>query len=778
MKKCYLLVILSLFTWMNSFSQQCFYANLSGGTVYQWDFFPPQQFMGQGYAFAWDFGDSTTSNDQLPTHAYNSAGNYYVCLTITDSATGSLALQCCDSVGTLNNNCTFSYQITPGTPAVAQFVGIPSMTTGSTLVWDFGDGTTGAGPIISHSYLQPGTYLVCMYERDSITQATYCSSCLWIPVTATSGCLFSTTPSIIDPYTFAFDCIPSTTTDPVIWDFGDNTTDSGVSVSHTYLLPGTYTITMTIYTPNGPCSYFDVVTIGSTTLCSFLTRQDSLNPMQYYFDATGSTAGSTFSWDFGDGSTGTGQNVGHLYTTNGTYTVTMSEFDSNGLILCSYWTTISIGLNTSCNFYPSPLPNSTQVDFYTQFPLGASVTWDFGDGTSATGTFVSHVYNAFGTYNVCVVAAYNGMTCSSCSTVVVSNNPVGGCSFTAIPDSINPFLLYVFASGSGNTYVWDFGDGSAPDTGAFASHVYASAGTYNVCVYERDSIGLIVCSICHPVVIGTVFQQCQANFAAVSVGLDAYFVDMSTVSSTSTMYMWDFGDGGTSTAQYPQYTYALPGWYRICLTIIDANCQSSYCDSLYVDSVISNPTACNAFFVFTQTAAYQMVAVNLSSGFNLAFNWDFGDGTTSNLPYPTHTYNVTGTYAICLTVSDNAGCVSTYCDTLSVDSLGQIHYHGLQGFVLNVLSPEAITGIDQTATEIVTGVFPNPATTTLHINTANGISGSVDYRIVNVTGAEIRKGSLNSGENIISVDAISPGLYMIEFRDSKGSRSFNRFIKE
>ena len=101
-------------------------------------------------------------------------------------------------------------------------------------------------------------------------------------------------------------------------------------------------------------------------------------------------------------------------------------------------------------------------------------------------------------------------------------------------------------------------------------------------------------------------------------------------------WQWSFGDGTASTAQNPSHLYNSNGTYVVCLTATFATgCWTTTCDSFYVGQTL----ACNASFTFTVSPAgvYDFQNTSIGSG-GLTYSWDFGDGTTSTVANPSHTF--------------------------------------------------------------------------------------------------------------------------------------------
>jgi PKD repeat protein len=139
-------------------------------------------------------------------------------------------------------------------------------------------------------------------------------------------------------------------------------------------------------------------------------------------------------------------------------------------------------------------------------------------------------------------------------------------------------------------YSWDFGDGLGTSTAQHPSYTYNVAGFYQVCLTVTDhcgsdtyceSINVNASSACPTPVVNFQYQQSQGTLSA---------FDGSTTSGPAT-YAWDFGDGGTSTAQNPTYIYNLSGLYLLCLTVTDSCGSSSRCDSIAISAPCQGPTA-------------------------------------------------------------------------------------------------------------------------------------------------------------------------------------------
>lgn len=587
--------------------------------------------------------------------------------------------------------------------------------------------------------------------------------------------------------TYFFAVNPSSNSSLIVWDFGDGISYSaGMIIDHQYAVSGTYAVcateidSMTQAVIGNCCASIQYV---ASSTCNFTySFPNSNDSTQVLMVTNGSSLGSF--WDFGDGNTGTGATALHTFPGSGTYNVCVTNY--NLLDTCTICQTISIQ-NTpppTCAIY-SVMDSSNTMNYY----FGAlnanpsnNFTWTFGDGNTGTGLYTSHLYSAPGTYTVCEIETdSNGVAiCQTCSQIQVTSG--FNCGFTAVPSG-SPLNTFFFNS-TFNAFLysgtWQI-DGVPVANGNSFQYTFNAPGVYLVCLTLYDnSTQNVVCTYCTPITV-SFNQTCQANFTTVPYGLDAYFIDYSATDPSITTYMWSFGDGSPiSTSRFPVHTYTTPGTYTVCLAIQNSFCSDSLCQTIVVDSTIITPVFCTSYFVFTQLSPYQLAVVNLSSGTNLNFAWDFGDGTTSNAAYPIHNYSTYGSYQICLTVSDGNGCSNTYCDSLSVDSTGMIIYRSTNvGFTINVMSPTQLStvSVSENTPSLITNIFPNPSKDRIFL-TSPANSGVMNYSILSFSSQLLKEGRISGEKSEIDIADLSPGIYFVEVKNSAGERSYIRFIKE
>ncbi len=557
------------------------------------------------------------------------------------------------------------------------------------------------------------------------------------------------------------------------WDFGDNSTGMSMgTIVHTYNSMGPFAVCMTaVDSMTGmTCTFCDTVVVNTTgLLCNF---QVFANPGSLIVDFLCSPpAGAYAIWNFGDGGVGTGNNPFHTYPTVGSYTVTLNIIDSaTSNALCTSFQVVSVSSATNNCYFMAYQDSMNQNMFYfygsPAYPT-STLVWDFGD-SSATGlgSSVNHIYSQPGVYQVCMYEMDSSMQpiCQSCQMITIAGS--ANCAFNYYIDPVGNGLVTLTSlyNGPQASIYWSI-DNGMPMFGSVVT-VQLAPGAHTVCMTAVDALGVLLCNYCQPIAIAPAPTSCAAYFVASSLGMTTSFIDLSSGTSSTTQYNWSFGDGMNSYTRFPQHTYTIPGNYQACLTITDSNCTDTYCYSVLADSNNVNPGPCQAQFVVLQVAPFDVVIIDLSTGSNLSYSWDFGDGNTSTQQYPSHYYNTTGSYVLCLTVSNGfLGCSSSFCDTLNVDSLGNV-YRSLQGFSINVVSPSDFTSVGSAPSSDGLELYPNPVKDQFVVRQVNTVGSHSTYRILS---SEV--------SNNINASFLPAGTYLLELHRLDGSVFYHRLVK-
>lgn len=397
--------------------------------------------------YAWDFGDGRTGSGVTTTNKYKNAGTYTVVLVVQDNTSNRGSTNQTVSVSE-GETPTASFVYSPANPAVAEtihFNASESADPDGTIVsydWDFGDGTTAAGQTITHQYSSSGTYTVLLVvtDNDGNIASTTQSISVGENENPVASFFYSPTDPAIDEEVY-FNASDSYDPDGTIvsyeWDFGDNSTDSGPTVTHRYSNSGTYTVHLRVTDNTGNTgSTTKNVTVSTSQGPTAVFVYSPSNPEvgeDVYFNASESTDPdgtiTSYQWDFGDGSSGSGMTVTHSYSDAGTYTVILTVTDDTGnQANVSKTVTVSENSAPTASFVYSP--SGPKVNETVYFNASASsdpdgtidnYAWDFGDGSTGSGVNTSHQYTAAGTYTVVLVVTDNsGNTTSTSQTVTVS----------------------------------------------------------------------------------------------------------------------------------------------------------------------------------------------------------------------------------------------------------------------------------------------------------------------------------------------------------------------
>lgn len=321
------------------------------------------------------------------------------------------------------------------------------------------------------------------------------------------------------------------------------------------------------------------------------------------------------------------------------------------------------------------------VRFTDTLAKGKMYIWIYNDPFSATqrdttyapNNSVSHTYNQVGTYPLMLISI-DSATCNIADTAFVTvkvgnNNINADFSFFKL-DSCNS-LRYQFVNQTvatvptytSQSFLWDFGDNTPKVRAGFGpvTHTYASVGSYIVTLIVDDTV---FCNAPDTAVKPLrISPNVRARFTTSNRGCVPYTPVFKNTSLGGTDWIWEFGNGDTSTDFEPTYTYTSTGTYNVRLIAIDTStCNKRDTSAYFTITVYPIPTA---NFSWTPNPPVENALTrfrNLSSGAT-RYVWTFGDGESSTAFEPTHQYNATGTFQATLYAYNVANCV----DSLTLD---------------------------------------------------------------------------------------------------------------
>ncbi len=627
-------------------------------------------------SYLWQFGDSTTSTSASPVHTFTGSGSYTVTLIIKNAG------GCTDSI-------VKSDFVIISPPKILKIDSLPAKgcipftiypkvimqdsVQISSYKWDFGDGTTStlANPV--HTYTTAGAFDVTLI----VITSPGCTDTLKL----IEGVKAGNRPNINFTATPRDACASTTVTftdlssinggiiNEWYWSFGDGGSSTDQNPTYNYNDTGYFNVTL--IASNFGCSdtlkiekYMHILPPIPVFDTAFFCNQ----PMKRRF-IDKSIGALTWFWNFGDGATSTQQNPSHTYADTGRYSVSLKVtngaceytktsvvpiINENGIMSASDTTTCIL---TRITFKVNNI-NRNNIQQYIWLPNGLGQ-----DSTINSVYAFAQYYFTPGTRNVSVVLT-DILSCRDTLTVpanIRTYGPKANFSSSVTNICYGSNIDFYDSSTTDNIHPivewkWSYGDGVVQPyiSGPF-SHFYNNAGLYSVTLHIKDSYGCKD-SMTKPALI--TITKPVARFAP----SDTMICPNSTITfnnqsdGTNAVYTWYFGDGNTSNAVSPIYTYNQPGIYIVKLVVADrGGCSDSMSVTLRVFQAKAKFNLSDTF----STCPPLIVDITNQSSNYVSFNWDFGDGGNSQLINPSHIYTYPGNYTVKLTVENNGGCVDS-----------------------------------------------------------------------------------------------------------------------
>ncbi len=631
------------------------------------------QSTGNPTQWRWNLGNGTISNLQNPSVTYFTPGQYTVKLVVIN-ASGSDSIIKTQYINIFAQP-VVDFSATPRDgcfPLPVQFTDLSTTNNGTNTQWqwDFGDGTFGNTQNPSHVYTAGGNYNVSLVVTNSngcfkaLTKLQYIQIASGVRAGFTNSTPTTCTPPVNINFLNTSTGIGALTYN---WNFGDGSTSTQVNPSYNYATSGSYTVQLIVTNSSGCKDTLirpNAVTIGATNT-KFNAPDTACAGANIVFNNTSTPVPVSAFWNFGDGTTSTAISPTKAFLLPGSYQVKLVNI--YGVCKDSITKTIVITTFPTVNFLTADTVacNAPFTVNFTNTSVGAvSYSWTFGDGGTSTQANPTHTYTTAGIYNVRLISTNiygcsNSITKQSYIKIIlpiasINNLPQLGCApfdwtFSSAVTSSEPVT----------GYFWDFGDGS---TSALENptHTYGP-GNYNITLIITTASG---CTDTVKVNSGIkVGVKPVTGFSAtprdVCAHLDVNFTDLST--GNIDQWLWDFGDGGNSTVQNPIHIYEDTGFFHVQLIVWNNGCP----DTLKIDNYIHVKPPIAKFTVATTCSdPLNRIFTDQSIGAD-QWDWDFGDGTTSNIPSPVHMYAASGIYIVNLTVLNfSTGC--TYTTTKSV----------------------------------------------------------------------------------------------------------------
>ena len=466
------------------------------------------------------------------------------------------------------------------------------------------------------------------------------------------------------------------------WNYGDGTgwhaTGAG-NQSNTFNVAGDYVITLAAHINGGTASCTDTTTLNLHVLPSPTANilQDNnagCDTLTVTFTDASVDAISWY-WNFDNGFTSSNQNPPpQFYNLVGTYNATLTVTSLNGCVDTD---------NAQVNVFQNPIvsfsPTSVCQNELAQFSDNSissptdpiiSWNWSFDDGNTSVLEDPTNVYTALGTYNVSLEVFTANCSASDTIPVVVEPIPTSGFT-TSINSGCTPLSVeFTNTTVGAISYNWYFGDG-ATSTSTDPTHIFVNSATtdtiYNVMLVSSTAFG---CTDTLIVPI-TVFAGANANFSHNGFpGCAPLDVDFTNSSTGATSYQWSFGDGNGSTQTDPSHQYINNTLFIDVYTVELVAFSPNGCSDTLTDDITVYPIP-NFGFTSVPDSGCSPLNVSFPSVIGaVAYDWDFGDGTTGSGPTPVHLYSNSTTndivYTVRLIATSAFGCIDTSYGTATV----------------------------------------------------------------------------------------------------------------
>lgn len=448
----------------------------------------------------WDFGDNTTLDDSLiASHIYSGFGSFNVTLTVntpsscdTSISQTITVLQSPAADFTVDNKCF-------GLPVA--FLNQTLSTPGDTVLkylWEFGDTTSVAAFDTTHLYTNAGTYyvtLVALSQAGCIDSITHAAITYPKPVAS-----FTNYPTICTDSAASFIDLSTVTGDTIKfwhWDFGDGDTSTIQNPFHAYLQPGIKLTNLIVTTVHGCTDVTgNAVTIHQSPSPEFIYTPTCLGNITCFNSTDQNTPPDTivnWNWVFGNGNISQIMAPCHLFSNEGSNTVSLTMTDKAGC-RTNIIKQVNINSHPKAGFINS-LPCTGQNIFLndtSKITSGQIITRKWIINTTDTILTNNAIYNTInpGLLPVTLIIKSDS-SCFDTLTKYIPVNQSPDAHFTISPvfSEPNESVTFTNASTSASNYLWDFGDASPTSNLFEPGHIYQDTGFYNVALITTSSNG-------------------------------------------------------------------------------------------------------------------------------------------------------------------------------------------------------------------------------------------------------------------------------------------------
>ncbi len=549
--------------------------------------------------------------------------------------------------------------------------------------------TSGSYKSPAHTYRDTGTYIIkeqitvdLMYWccGDGKYDTSHCTYTNYDTIVVNNAySLFSVNKTYgCKPLSIAF----SDSSRPYItkryWDFGDGSPidSSSQNPVHIYTDTGRYDVALIVHNAKGCIDTLvmdDLITVVHPTADFSVVSASVCEGATAVFKDLSAGNNISYLWNFGDGDTASAAAPVHIYSTSGTYTVNLIVTDSSAcrdtMTQPAFITVNALpagAFKTDTLFGACP-PSPISFTDLTSPPGISKWEWDFGDSVTSSLQNPVHYYTVSGDFSVKLITTSS----NGCTDTVTKNSlvkiagPRGTFSFT--PDtSCIPFTATFKATAiNADLYYWDFGDGSvlflsSAGKGDSVIHTYTTPGAFTPNLILHDTAGCIYTVPSSDTIYADGALPDFRFGDTLRCDNDSILFDNLTEHLFPVTYLWNFGDGDTSTSAYPVHKFLNSGTYSVTLSALTSlGCPSAAFSKKVVVhkapdlEIIADSMKCDAPLKISFSFQNKDTSVIVSS-----VNWEFGDSASASGNTVSHTYAAPGPYDVKLTYTYAGGdCV-------------------------------------------------------------------------------------------------------------------------
>jgi len=640
------------------------------------------------YSWSWTVNGTEVATTQNTTHIFATAGNYTVCVNVTDSL-GNWT-RCCTNV-TVNEALSLECWVSPETTKVGHVTNFTAAASGGvpsySWSWTVNGTPVAATQNTTHIFATAGNYTVCVNVTDSLDNKEQCCTNVTVNEALSLECWVSPNTTKVGHITnFTAEASGGVLNYTWLWTVNGAPVPGSQNTTHNFTVDGLYNVCVNVTDSLGnkeQCCTNVTVNPPLSLECWISPETTKVGHVtNFTAAASGGVPPYSWLWTVNGAPVPGAQNTTHNFTVDGLYNVCVNVTDSLGnKDQCCTNVTVNPPLSLEC--WVSP--NTTKVGHVTNFTAGASGgvgnytwLWTVNGVPVPGGQNTTHNFTVDGLYNVCVNVTDSLDNKEQCCTNVTVNPPLRlECVISPNPTEVGHVTNFTAAAGGGvppYSWLWTV-NGTGVKTDQNTTYTFNTIGNYTVCVNVTDSLDNKEQCCTNVTIIGALNLTCDVSPNPTKVGHVTNFTAVASGGVGNYSYAWDFGDGvGNSTEEDPTYAYTKAGNYTVCVNVTDSSepeNEKQCCTNVTVNERLTmecdvGPTTTKVGNTINGTAG--------ASGGVPPYDWlwtvngtelaSFNNTAFTNI---THVFNETGVYEVCVNVIDSLGNEHPCCTNVTVN---------------------------------------------------------------------------------------------------------------